>query len=122
MNRFVIHSAMIFTLLPGVVLAKPLTITNSTKVPITVRVHGECSREFGLIRVLTSSTVDEAALNRLCRNDAAHCFVEIFNSTTCQDKFMGYFYFHTVNGPSGEGSTVPPYKMVVRNYQVVFSQ
>lgn len=103
-------------------LANPITITNSSRNVLSVRVNGQCSREFGVIKLLTSATVDEAALVRLCRTTSLHCIAEVYGSTTCQDRFIGYFYFNTGSGTSGEGSAVPPYVITIKRFEVVFSQ
>lgn len=104
------------------VFANPLTITNTSKNVLSVRVNGQCSREFGVIKVFTSHTVNEDALTHLCGANSGHCIAEVYSSTTCQDRFVGYFYFHTNKGTTGEGSVVAPYKMTIRPFEVVFAQ
>jgi hypothetical protein len=103
-------------------LANPMTITNTSKNVLSVRVNGQCSREFGIIKSFTSSTVNEDVLTRLCGANAGHCIAEMYSSTSCQDRFVGYFYFSANKGTSGEGSVVAPYKMAIRTYEVVVSQ
>lgn len=103
-------------------LANPITITNTTRSVLSVRVNGQCSREFGIIKSYTSSTVNEDVLTRLCGANAGHCIAEMYSSTSCQDRFAGYFYFSANRGTSGEGSVVSPYKMTIRTFEVVITQ
>lgn len=118
-----VSSLLITALMASTVaLANPMTITNTSKNVLSVRVNGQCSREFGVIKVYTSSTVNEDVLMRLCGATSGHCIAELYSSTTCQDKFVGYFYFSTSRGSSGEGSVVPPYRMTIRPFEVVISQ
>lgn len=106
----------------GVVLANPITITNSARVPLSVKINGLCSSQYGVIQPSTSGTVNEATLKSLCKNNANHCLAEVVNSTTCHGNLAANFYFHTKNGLSGEGSYYPPFTMFIRKFGITITQ
>jgi hypothetical protein len=102
--------------------AAQFTVTNSTKGLVSVRINGSCSKEFGVLKVLTSATVDGSVLSRYCGAVSTHCLAEVFASTTCQDGLIGYFYLNTAVGNTGEGNAVAPYRMVIKPFRVTVSQ
>lgn len=115
-------SLLLGFMVSGVVLANPITITNSARVPLSVKINGICSSEYGVIKPSTAGTVNEAALKKLCGNNANHCLAEVVNSTTCHGNLAANFYFHTKNGLSGEGSSKPPFNLFIRKYGVTITQ
>lgn len=115
-------SLLLGCLVSGVVLANPITITNSARVPLSVKINGMCSSEYGVIKPSTAGTVDEAKLTLLCKNNANHCLAEVVNSTTCHGLLAASFYFHTKNGLSGESTSRPPFNLFIRKYGVTITQ
>lgn len=106
----------------SVVMANPITITNSSRSSFTVSVNGTCLGAYGIIKPMSAATADENKLKNLCKNNSAHCLAEVYNSTTCSGDLAGNYYFHTKNGLSGEHRAVPPFNMFIRKYGVTFTQ
>ena len=115
-------AALCLTLLATTANATQITITNSTTSLASVRINGTCSKEYGVLKVLSSGTVDTTILAQLCGINAGHCLAEVFASTTCQDRLMAYFFFNTAKGNTGEGAAVSPYRLAIKPYAVTVSQ
>lgn len=97
-----------------------LTVTNSTKQLISVRLNGHCSKDFGVINRNTSAVVSERNLNNYCQTNKSHCLAQVFSSKNCDKIAVGHFYFNTSSGTSGEGSAVGRYSMEIKQHQVIF--
>jgi len=108
--------------MPVAGFAKPLTITNGTKRPVIVFVNHENAREFGVLRVMSSSTVDENALARLCGGNASRCLGEIHKQSNPSDNPIANFIFNTKTGLTGEGAVAKPFTLVIHNTEVVVGE
>jgi hypothetical protein len=92
-----IASSALLTL-PLLASAKPLTLLNATKKSFTVSVNNNCASEFGVLKVNSSKTVAEEALNKLCALNASDCKIVIFKSNDCTGEQIAGFVIDVKTG------------------------
>ncbi len=111
---FNLAATVVLLSLPVMAFAKPVTVTNVTKRPVSVVVNHHCASEFGNIKTFTSATVAERNVNILCGVNEGRCIIEVYNGISCQGRLIASFIYNSRVGLTGEGGAVLPYTLVLR--------
>lgn len=96
-------ASVCLSVMPILVQAHPLAISNYTNDVLSFSVNGVCSNDFGTVYEREIKTISEENLNKACSNYASACEIMGYIGKNCNGKPVGgmiYFNEHSfaVNG------------------------